>query len=1137
MKKKHILAYALLAMKITALQLMLSTCFVITLFANKTEGQVDLQKKIKISFEKIEISKVIEKLQHQTDYQFVYSSKAIEADRKISFNTNTKLISLNDFLNEVFKPMKIGFTVIDSKIILYRIDLTNQNLNVPINEEDLFLPPDKIIKGKVVDEKGMPLVGASVKVTGAKSGTITDQNGEFKLSVKDKATTLEVSFTGYAVKKILLGDELIYSITLNSVSSKLDDVVVIGYGTQKKGNLTGSVSTVNADQLTIAPIASVSNALAGQLPGLVSTQSNGLPGSDNATLSIRGFGSPLMIVDGIESSTFDNIDASQIESVSILKDGEASIYGARAGNGVILITTKRGTTQKPVISVNTSTTMQGVTKMLHTASSGEMAEMQREAWINSGKPDSSAPWTAQAVANFFAGNVPGYTSTDWYNTIFRPWAPEQNHNISVRGGSDKVKYFGYFGYTDQATMIRQNGGDYKRYNVQSKVDADITKNLTLSLDMSLIYEDRLFPLRGLGIGGYSWQDLYTSLPWYPATLPDPTKLSWAGISTGSIYATTNMNLTGYTDQKTTSLTTSGSLVYKIPGIKGLKAKAFVSFYDNPSFSKNWTQPATFYTYNTSTQNYTVAGSYFTNAQLSEGYGRGKIFTENLSLNYDNTFKEDHHISVLALYESTDYDNYSFSGTRINYLTTAIQQLYAGSATSQSVTGNESQMGRLSYVGRLNYSYKNRYLLESVFRADASAKFPASSRWGYFPSVSLGWVLSKEKFMQKFTALDNLKIRGSYGKSGNDAVGNFQYLAGYALAGTSYILGNSAQPQLYTTGLANPNLTWEKISISNLGTDFSFFNRKLFGTAEVFYRLVQGIPGTLAASVPSTFGAGLPTENINSTDDRGIEISLGTSMKSGKVNYEIVGNISWSRAKWVHYDEPVYTDKNQIRLYQNTGKWIDRANGFVANGLFTSQNQINSLTYTYSDLGGNSSLRPGDVIYKDIYGNGVLDWRDQKDIGKGTTPHWNFGLNNTIRYKGFDFTALLQGSFGYSTLVNLQNFYSETEYQLRWTQQTNDPKALVPRLGGAGTNGYQSTYNYKSTEYIRLKSASFGYQIPKKVLEKVNITSARFYVAGTNILTFSSLNKYHIDPEIPAGANTLSYYPQQRSISFGLNLSL
>lgn len=1079
-----------------------------------------------ISVQDQSVKEVFDYIEQHSEFIIFYLDETIDVNRKVSVNLKGQRVE--SILEQLFKNTDVTYTINDRQILLSkRKEVTEAAPVVAVVQQK-----KNTVTGIVLDPTGMPVIGANIMVKGTTSGTITDMDGKFSLDV-DKDVTLVISYIGFASQEIKVGNQTKLSISLKEDSEALDELVVVGYGTQRKGNLTGAVSSVKSEALVKAPIVNVTNALAGQLPGLQTKQQSGMPGSDDTSLSIRGFGSPLVIVDGIESG-MNNIDPNQIESISILKDGAASIYGARAGNGVILVTTKRGTEQKPTISYNGSFTLQGVTEMIKPASAGQWMQMERETHLQSGKPEESAPWTEEIVNKYLSGTDPAYQSYDWFNYVLRNWAPQHNHNVSVRGGSKRIKYMGYFGYTDQETMIRKNGGNYKRYNIQSNMDAAITDRINLTIDLLLNYEDRNFPIRGLQTGSYFWNDLYATRPWYPYEFPDPTKIAWGGIDIGSAATTSNIALTGYNRNKSRDLRGSVSLSYDFKYVKGLKAKAFINYKDNEQYVKQFNRPVEFYTYNPSTEVYTYAGNYKETAELREYMYKDNVLTQQYSLTYDQNFNDIHRVSGLALFESIDYSNNNFMAYRGNFLTPSIEQMYAGSTIGMGNNGSASEMGRASFVLRLNYGYKDKYLIETIMRADASAKFPKSSRWGYFPSVSLGWVISQESFLKDNRNVDNLKLRLSYGQSGNDAVGNFQYLSGYSMRGT-ILLGDKQVSGLYSTGLANPFLTWEKLSIANGGVDFSFLDRKIYGTVEGFYRYRDGIPATRVNSLPSTFGSALPPENLNSLADRGFDLDLGTSGKYNDFSYEVKGNISWSRSKWIHFEEPEYEDPDQRRINQVSGFWTDRVFGYISDKLFTSQEEIDNLPYKYVDLGGNESLRPGDVKYVDLNNDGLLDWKDKTDIGMGTMPHWMYGISTNLKYKNFDLSLLFQGAFGYYTNVAIGN-ETAFKYNERWTEASNDPDALIPRLGGAASNGWTSDYWYKKTSYLRLKNASIGYNVPLSVLEKVGLKQARVYMAGTNLFTLSTIGEYGIDPEAPNIGNKLHNYPQQRTISLGVNLS-
>jgi len=1115
--------YAPILTKLSRIMRLMILMFILGINSLLAASGYSQSTKISLKMADTRVEDVLNQIESKSEFFFLFNQKQIDVNRKVSIEAKDEKIS--DILDDLFAGTDVKHQVIDRQIVLTTTSVTE-------NQQQ-----GKKVTGKVSDSSGASLPGVSVVVKGTTTGVITDNSGNYALSNIPDNATLQFSFVGMKMQELFVGSKTTINVTLAEDAIGLEEVIAIGYGTQKKGNLTGSIGSVKSEELTLAPVASTSNALAGRLPGLVSLQSSGQPGSDAAALSIRGFGSALVIVDGIESN-FNNIDPNQIESISILKDGSASIYGSRAGNGVILITSKRGKDQKPIITLNSSYTLQGITYMPKPASAGQYAEMEREKWLQAGKPIASAPFTEEQIKKYYDGTDPQYPNTNWYKETVRDWAPQQQHNLSVRGGSDKIKYYGFFGYLDQQTMWKTNGGDYSRYNIQSNIDAKITDDLSIQLDLSSIVEDRKFPWRPQSSGANTvWQDFWNTLPIYPAQLPDPTKLSFAnGSGTGGVHIITNSEIAGYNNTANQNLKGTFILNYNIKPIKGLSAKAFINYVQDYSKGKNFTKPIEFYTYDIASKKYTLAGALGSQAQLALSRSENRIVTGQLSLNYDNTFGTDHHLTALGLYEVIDYKNEWLTTGRDNYLTTRIEELFAGSVETMKNNGASSEMGRASYVGRVNYSFKNKYLIETTLRADASAKFPSDSRWGYFPGVSLGWRLNEESFMKNITALDELKVRASYGSSGNDAVGNFQYLSGYRFSG-QWLIGSTTQKGLESTGLSNPDLTWEKIKIYNLGSNFSFWKRRLFGEADVFYRERSGLIATRILTLPNTFGASLPPENLNSINDRGFELVLGTSGTTRQFKYEISGNISWSRAKWDHYEEPVYSDTDQSRIYKKSSAWTDIQYGYLSDGLFTSLDEIKNLKFN-QDNKGNVSLKPGDIKYVDTNNDGILDWKDQVKIGKGTTPHWMVGGTVNLKYKNFDLSTLFQGAFGYYSYISLDHgtlLVPEEIYKLRWTEKTNSANALIPRLGGSTTNSYVSDYWYKKADYLRLKMLSIGYNVPKNIITRYNLQELRFYFSATNLFTISKLKNYGVDPEAQSG-QAAYYYPQQKTITFGVNLS-
>jgi len=1104
------------------LLLKMKLTFIICLLTFMQVSATSLAQKITLNVKNQSFDKLLDELTAQSGYHFLYEDQLLSQATPVTLNTKEQ--SFNKVLAQSFKNQPFTYVVNGKNILI--VAKKKQAVLTPVNQAI-------DISGVVTDEKGQPLPGVTVTVKGTTSGTVTNKDGAYSLLGVNDDAILVFSFVGYSSNEVAVNGKSQINTSLSPADTKLSEVVVVGYGTQSKATVTGSVSSVKSAELTTAPVASTINSLAGRLPGLIAQQSSGQPGADQASINIRGFGQALWIVDGVESD-FNNIDPNQIETISILKDGAASIYGARAGNGVILVTTKRGKEGKPEITFNSSYTLQGNTKMSDPVSSGQYAEITNLFYTNQGKP---APYTADQIQKFYAGNDPAYPNTNWKDVATRKWAPQNQQNLSVRGGSEQLKYFGFFGYLNQTPMWKTNGGGYKRYNLQSNLDAKVNKDLSIQLLLSAVNDSRSQPARGQAAGiNTLWQDLWNSLPIYPATLPDASKNSYANAQgVGSIALISNEEIAGYARNNAQNIKGTFIADYRIRAIEGLSAKAFVNYDKTFTTDKNFSKPFSFYTYDYSTKNYALAGSLGTQARLIYQDLQSRNITGQLSLNYDHTFNTDHHFTALALYEVIDYNTSFILAGRDNFLTPAIEELYAGSIQASQANSSATEMGRASYVGRLNYSYKAKYLIESTLRADASAKFAPSDRWGYFPSISVGWRLDQENFLKKLEFIDGLKLRASYGSSGVDNVGNFQYLTGYQFANQS-LIGSGTQLGISSTGLANQDLTWEKIKIYNVGTDFSFFNRKLYGTIEAFYRTLSGIPATRQLSLPSTFGSALPQENLNSQNNRGFELSLGTSGNIGDFSYDISGNLSWSRAKWNHYEEPVYTDPDQIRLNQVSGRWTNVTNGYVSDGLFTNQQQITDLKFTYP--GGNAGLRPGDVKYADLNGDGKLDFRDQQQIGTGTTPNWMAGATINLKYKNFELQSLIQGAFNYYSTTYLYNGglnYSQAFYDNMWTQQNNVADAS-PRISGASSNGLFSDLYFKKASYVRLKALAMGYNLPKGLISKAGIRNLRVYVAGTNLLTVNPLSKYGVDPEAPSGQAGY-YYPQQRTISLGLNVTL
>lgn len=1089
--------------------------------------------KLDLKLQGANLEEVIWKVKDQTEFEFFYLSEDVKDVKDISISV--KNATIDRILDECLEKTNLEYQIVHKAVIIKKSEKEFSNLPWELNVEQ-----KKKISGVVKNERGESIPGVAVLIKGSTTGTATDIDGQFSMEIPDNAQTLVFSFVGMRTKEVAIGDKLSFSIVLEEEAIGLDEVVAVGYGFKTKMNLTGAVATVSSKTLeTVAPVANATNTLAGRLPGLIAKQGTGSPGRDAASLNIRGFGSALIIIDGVEGS-ISLLDPNEIESVSVLKDASAAIYGARAGNGVILVTTKRGKSGKVNIVLNSSYTQQRITNFPRMLNAGQFAEWDRENKINRGLDEGQQRFSAEDVQKYYEGTDPAYEGTDWYEKTVRPYSPQQQHNLSIRGGGDNVKFFGMFSALDQETFWKNNGGDYKRYNVRANIDAKISDNLSAELGFSNMTNIRNFPMREKGYDNKAlWQDLQLSEPTYNSNFPDPTKLPYATIPVGgSILASSDIDKTGYNLKEGLLTQINFALKYDVPFLKGLSAKIFTNYYQFSGAIKEFVKPATFYEYNHNTQEYTVKGTWSPEAGVMERRERSRKITNQLSLNFDRTFG-DHKISALVLYESIDEFEDYIQASRQHFITPAIEYLFGGTVEDQYANGSATEMGRMSYVSRVNYSFKDKYLLEATLRADASAKFAPENRWGYFPSVSAGWRISEERFIKDNVSwIETLKLRGGASKTGFDNVASFAYLSGYQLSGNYLFTSTSSMAGLISTGLANPILTWEEHSIYNVGVDFSIFKSKLYGEADVFYRKREGIPASRKTSLPSTFGATLPPENINSSNNRGFEFLLGTKGGNGDFSYDVSANVSWARAKWGHFEEPDYdsedVDPDLKRLQKRSGQWTDRVFGYKSDGLYTSMEEIEALTFVQDKL-DNTTLRPGDIKYIDTNGDKVLDWRDKVEIGKGDTPHWMFGFNTNLVYKNFELNALIQGAAGFS--VSMKSRVNEVMFKEHWTEANNRADALFPRNGSIAQGTDDSDFNLISGDYVRLKSLNIGYNLPSNWLNVVNISNVKIYMAGSNLFTISKTMRYGIDPEGEGNDFANSYYPQQRTFTLGINLTL
>jgi TonB-linked SusC/RagA family outer membrane protein len=1004
---------------------------------------------------------------------------------------------------------------------------------------------DATITGTIKDDTGSPVPGANIIIKGTTSGTTSDANGAFSINA-DPSDVLVISFIGYKTQEIVAGNQSTLDISMESDLTSLDEVVVVGYGEQKRATLSGSVSVVSGTDIVKSPAINLSNSLAGRLPGLTAINTSSEPGNDNAILRIRGVGTfgnadPLIVVDGIPSRSLNRIDPATIESISVLKDASAAIYGAQAANGVILITTKKGKVGKPTVSASFNQGFGRPTRVPEMADAAEYVTLLNEISEYNG----NAPlYTADEIQKFRNGSDPWrYPNTDWFKETLKPWSGQSNTNVSLNGGSETMRYFVSASHRTQDGFYYNSGTKYNQYDFRTNLDGDIGKYINVGVGLLGRMEDRNYPMRDAGSIFRMVMRGKPNLPAYwPNGLPGPD------IEYGDNPVVVSTKATGYDHNKTYVINTNFKLTVKIPWIQGLSITGNAAIDKGYNHRKQWATPWYLNTWDGVTVDgsgnpvVTKSKKGYDAPRLTQQFGDNQNILLNALLNYQRTIADKHAINFLVGAEKIKGSLESFEAQRRNFPSTSLDQLFAGAL--DQYLGNYGTAGnsaRLNYFGRVNYSFKEKFLAEFVWRYQGSYIFEESSRFGFFPGISLGYVISEEDFWESNVgAIDYLKIRGSWGQTGNDLIDPYQFLAVYNVP-RSY---NNGDPLSFNDGtklnlalaedvLSNRNTSWEVATQRNLGIDMDLFGSKVSIVADYFSNLRDDILWRRNASVPASSGVTLPRENIGKTKNNGFDFSIDYRNQSGDISYQIGLNGGYARSEITFWDEAPGAPAYQ----RSTGAPIHAATYYEAIGIFRDQNHIDS----YPHLG---SARPGDVIFADTNDDGAIDANDMVRSNKTNIPRWTGGLHLGVKFKGFDFTALFQGAAGAQTYIQtesgtignfLKSFYDE-----RWTE--SNPSSTTPRTFDRGAEYWASlanTYWLRDTDYLRLKNIELGYSLPGNLLSRAHIQGVRIYVNAYNLLTYSPDMK-DFDPEltgsIDSGSTSGQSYPLQKIINMGLSLT-
>jgi len=1066
--------------------------------------------KLTLQLKDVAVKQVLAQIEDESEFFFLYNSKLVDVNRKVDVDAKDERI--DDILNNLFQKTEVVYTVVDRQIVL--TNKADQAGFIQSGQQ-----ASKKITGKITDNAGSPIPGASIVVKGTTTGVISNSDGSFALTLPENAKTLLFSFIGMKSQEITIGNTSTFAITMEDETIGIEEVVAVGYGTQKKANLTGAVGSIKMDDLKSRPLTNASLALQGTVAGVYALQSSGKPGDDNAVINIRGVGTwdnsaPLVIIDGLPGNMSD-VNANDINSVSVLKDAaSSSIYGNRAANGVILITTKKGNSGEMKISYNGYFGVQNATRLPSVLNSVDYATLYNEAAVNSGRV---ARFSEADIQKYAAHNDPMYPDIDYFK-VYYSQANTQNHRLSMTGGTENLQYAFMLGQLKQDGILVATG--YKKTDFRSNIDAYFLKDKKLRLSAKLA-------------GNLGVKDEPTSMwnatwyatlgPTYPLKNADGQYMSvngelnpYAEIMAGSTAQTKRYNFSGQAEAE-----------YKI--IKDLSAQVT-------------------YGYNVVTSN---TKSYNANVVLANKDGSTKIEPSNLNvsngtdvqtmltalLKYNKTFGK-HELNLLAGYSEEEFTSEWQDGYRKNFVNNTQRVLSLGDAATMTNNAGSSDLGLQSYFGRINYAFDGKYLFEANIRRDGSSRFAKGNQWGTFPSFSGGWIISKEEFMKNLGWLNSLKLRASWGQLGNENIGNRYTSSDILTSNQNYSLGGTLYSGVAVRDLTNKDLKWETSQQLNFGVDMTLKNG-LELTADYFDKKTKDL--LMLTQIPATMAKGAPFVNAGEVQNKGFEASLtyrktfsnGMKLRTTLNAAHIVNKITKMNPEFLTSPKgkKVGYAINSFYGYQMDG--IYQLTDFdLANGKYTLKPGVVSV----SDY----SAQPGDVKFKDLNGDGVVDSnKDRTIIGK-QFPDLSYSLNVNLEWKGFDFSMFFQGVQGiegyfyyeiacpFSGVANVGSWWMD-----RWTP--TNPSNTMPRvsLDEYRTNVHSSFY-VEDASYLRLKNIELGYTIDHKIISKMGIGSIRVYGNIQNAFTITKFKGF--DPEQTINQTRAESFPQVRVMTMGVNVN-
>ncbi|HLN20591.1 MAG TPA: TonB-dependent receptor [Bacteroidales bacterium] len=1054
----------------------------------------------------------------------------------------------------LFKVLSRHFT----KVLLLSVLL--------ILSPDIYsLPDQQGITGTITDSNTKePMPGVNIQVKGTSVGTISDGAGKYSLPNVDRNATLVFSFIGYNTLEVAVGGRTVVDAALVGSEVGLDEVVVIGYGTQKKETLTGSVASIKTDQILATKTISVAAAIQGKIPGVQIRQQTGEPGTFNSRISVRGFGEPLLVIDGVVRDAmddFERLNPEDIESISVLKDAAASIYGLGAANGVFIVTTKKGFAGKTEFSLNTMYSVKSPTN--DWSQINVDAYTMRYMWNEMRRNSEGVPYTSEAdLAKWKENTEPGYTDYNWWENLVRKNVNSSEVTFNARGGNDVITFFSSIGYNNDGGYFKNNELEqYDRYTFRTNVEGKLAKGLKLGVSFYGRYEDVVQPTRGT-----TWtfkRTITNDRGVGPYTLDGLGHYTMVASENTNVFAELSKDASGYVNNKKFQYQSQVDINYDIPVVKGLALGVTAVFdgqvNDNRTLYKNFI----LYDYiSGAPKTSSVAPTTFNN-QI-QNYIRKEVQSK---LSYRRSFGQ-HNIATTLVYQIRRIDDNNVRARRQYddlYTTPIVDQ---GSLTNQLGTGSRSEQAFLSYIGRLNYDFRSKYLLEVSFREDGSYRYAPSQRWGFFPAFSAGWRIGQEQFFKSaLPMVSDFKLRASWGKSGRDAGNPFQYYEGYTFGNVAG--GFIFNPGVLTLGMVPPgvvnsNLSWVNTTTADIGFDLDMWKGKLGLIFDVFKRNENGLLATRASALPNTFGANFPQENLNSQWQQGYDMSISHRNTINKFSYGITGTLTYTRTYLKHQERSPNQStwdvwKNGSDTWDDQGRITGRVFGQRRDGIFTNVTETETAVLQGGGT-GNYFVLPGMDKIIDTDGNGVINGDDQLPImwsGAGTNPPLQFGTTMNASYRNFSLTVGLAGSslftmaksrgdqWGYGT--QYQMFLAEFLDRWHTANDTDNPfdpatqwipgkwEALTVNSNGNQTGATTDKWRMDAT-YLRIKTVELGYNVPVEYAKFIGLSSARVYVNGYNLFTFANDFLKDMDPERDEGAFSAgNTYPIMRSFNFGLNV--